>query len=280
MWNTNFESVWLVFDEDDDDHRWERVELQYPSTQPYSTSRWRGNRASAGLGGHPQADSLGDRGEWDDDNSGGGQIYVGRWDRKLHLFGAESGAWTVDRKGKYWGSSPVLGNSSPDDAPKVGELVQYKDTDKNGFFDEITFDYDGDKQIDLKISLLDYKTDKDPHPDVRDILDPGKLGWKGLSEFFDKRASLSFQEGLTIYRAAWKKGLTNGVIDDYAIATSVGERYDHGYWLKEELFRLLDKKFAGENDKSKRDELRRLHFLGDTNGMVAFIETLDASGGE
>jgi len=37
---------------------------------------WSHQRA-ARLGGHPQADSLGDRGEFDEDNSGGGKLYVG-----------------------------------------------------------------------------------------------------------------------------------------------------------------------------------------------------------
>jgi hypothetical protein len=44
--------------------------------------------------------------------------------------------------------------------------------------------------------------------------------------------------------------------------------------LNEKIFRAIDKHV--KDDKSKRDELRRLHFLGDTNGMVAFIESLDS----
>jgi hypothetical protein len=276
MWDPKeeFASCWLVFDEDDDDHRWERVEFQYPSTQPYSTARHRGsNRDNAGFGGHIQSDSLGDRGEWDDDNSGRGQVYIGRWDRKIHLYGAEKGAWTVDEHARHWGSRPVLGNSSPTTAPAIKELVMYADTNKNGFLDEITFDYDGDQKVDLKISLLDYATKSDPNPDVRETYDPGKLGWKGMHELFTKRANLSFQEALKIYRAAWKKGFTNPEIDDYSFASSVGDRYNQAYWLKEEIFRLIDRHV--QNDKSKRDELRRLHFLGDTNGLVAFIESLD-----
>jgi hypothetical protein len=313
MWNPKqeFMSCWMVFDEDDDDHRWERVEFQYPSTQPYSTKRMsttrprrpststtKGgdnadnghdnketaaattqrtdssvNRNNGGLGGHVQSDSLGDRGEWDEDNSGQGRIYIGRWDRKFHLYGAEKGAWTVDEHGRYWGSRPVLGNSSPTTAPTVTELVQYADTDKNGFLDEITFDYDGDQKVDLRINLLDYKTAKDPHPDVRETYDPGKLRWKGMSELFAQRANLSFQEALKIYRAAWKKGFTNPEIDDYAFASSIGDRYNQAYWLKEEIFRLIDKRL--KDDKGKRDELRRLYFLGDTNGLVTFIDSLD-----
>ena len=275
MWNQKeeFGSCWFVFDEDDDDHRWERVEFQYPSTQPYSTKRWTYNSdRKGGLGGHPQADSLGDRGEWDEDNSGRGHIYIGRWDRKLHLVGAETGAWLVDRDARFWGSTPALGNSSPQQAPRVEEVVQYADTDNNGFFDRITFDYDGDETIDLTISLLEYKTAKDPHPDVRDTYDPGQLGWKGMHELFKKRANLSFQQSLQIYRAAWKKGFTSPRIDNYAFASSIGDRYNQAHWLREEIFRLIDRHL--DNDRAQRDTLRRLHFLGDTTGMVRFIESL------
>lgn len=275
MWNTNFQSCWLVFDEDDDDHRWERVEFQYPTTLPYSVKRWgkTKNKEGAGLAGHGQSDSLGDRGEWDEDNSGKGSVYVGAWDGKIHLLGAESGAWTVDEHAKYWGSSPVLGNSSPNDAPKVGEIVQYKDTDKNGYFDEITYDYDGDEKVDLKISLLDYKSDKHPHPDEQEELKPRKLKWGGMHELYQRISTQAFQDGLKMYRAAWKKNLTTPEIDDYAIATSIGDQYNQGYWLKEHIFRTLDRQLIGDDQQN----LRRAYFLGQIDNVVEIINKLDAS---
>ena len=280
MWNTNWGSCWMTFDEDDDDHRWERVELQYPTSNPYSVERWsssREARKNAALGGHPQADILGDRGEWDEDNSGKGKLYIGAWDAKLHLYGAETGAWTVDEHAKYWGSKPVLGNSSPLNAKKVEELVQYKDTDNNGFFDQITYDYDGDQKVDLTINLLDYATKENPHPDMRDLYNPATLKWRGLHELFCKMSRLSFQEGLVIYRAAWKKGLTNPEIDDYAIAASIGEQYDHGYWVKEKIFRLLDRELTRQNQIEQRDKLRRAYFTHDLHGVVDVIDAIDAN---
>ena len=114
-------SLYLVFDEDDDDHRWERVERYYPmhgfggprEIDLYSTMRWRrgnytqenmvGPAERPGIAGHPRADSLGDRGEFDEDNSGGGKLYVGVFDRKLHLAGAEWGAWLVDKNAEFHG---------------------------------------------------------------------------------------------------------------------------------------------------------------------------------
>jgi ABC-type glycerol-3-phosphate transport system permease component len=132
-WKTDWAECWIVFDEDDDDHRWERVELYYPPADVYSTHRWEGRkRGTGGLPGHAQSDTLGDRGEWDEDNSGKGKVYVGAWDGKIHLFGAEKGAWIVDEKAKYWGSSPVLGNSSPERAPKVEELCNTSTPTRTG----------------------------------------------------------------------------------------------------------------------------------------------------
>ena len=268
-------TMYFVFDEDDDDHRWERVEMYYPmhgfggpkDIDIYSTKKWRrGNYAELamvgpdekpGLSGHPQADSLGDRGEFDEDNSGGGKLYVGVFDRKLHLAGAEWGAWTVDKNAEYHGGSKTP--SPKPIAPRVEEVVKYTDTDQNGFFDTIEYDYDGDRKIDLRVSLLDYRTASNPHPDVVPLIDTHKEQWQGLNVLFGKIASQSFQEGLMIYRAAWKRGLTTPEIDKLASAATIGERYEHGYWLKEKIFRLIRKRIAGT---PLEKDLIRLYYTG------------------
>ena len=272
MWHTTWGSCWMTFDEDGDNHRWEREELYYPTDDVYSTARWNKDH-KGGLDGHPQSDSLGDRGEWDEDNSGKGQLYIGAWDQKLHLFGAEKGAWTVDEHAQYWGSSPVVGTSSPLVAPKVGEVVQYRDTDNNGYFDEITYDYDGDRKVDLKINLLDYATKENPHPDVQPLYNPGKLKWQGMHELYNKMAFDSYEEALALYRAIWKKGLNTTEMDDLCYAASQGERYDHGYWLKEKIFRALDQRLA--SDKATQSELRRCYFTHDLAGVTKIIDALD-----
>src|ERR1044072_8105863 len=268
-------TMYFVFDEDDDDHRWERVEMYYPmhgfggpkEIDLYSTKRWRrGNYAEQnmvtgaerpGLAGHPQADSLGDRGEFDEANSGGGNLYVGIFDRKLHLAGAEWGAWTVDKNGEYHGGSKTP--SPKPIAPKVEEVVKYTDTDNNGFLDTIEYDYDGDRSIDLRVSLLDYRTASNPHPDVVPLIDTHKKGWYGLNILFGQMASQSFQEGLMVYRAAWRRGLTTPEIDKLASASAIGERYDHGYWIKEKIFRLIRSRIR---NTPLEKELTRLYYTG------------------
>jgi hypothetical protein len=296
FFTAGWKTMSFVFDEDDDDHRWERVEMYYPmhgfggpkDIDIYSTKRWRrGNYAEQnmvnegekpGLDGHPQSDSLGDRGEFDEDNSGNGKLYVGVFDRKLHLAGAEWGAWTVDKNAEFHGG--VKTPSPKPLASHVEEVVKYTDTDNNGFLDTIEYDYDGDRKVDFKFSLLDYKTASNPHPDVVPLIDTQKEGWKGLNALFTRIANDSFQEGLIVYRAAWRRGLTTPEIDKLASAGAIGERYDHGYWLKEKIFRQIRGRLqqvrqaepskASMLDRLEKD-LARLYYTGQFEEYVKRI---------
>jgi hypothetical protein len=236
-----------------------------------------------GLGGHPQADSLGDRGEFDRDNSGGGKLYVGVFDRKLHLAGAEWGAWTVDRRARFHG-----GWKAPSPRPlaaRVEEVVKYTDTDGNGFLDTVEFDYEGDRTFDLRVSLLDYREPNGPAPDVAPLLDTRALGWKGLHEAFAATSRQSWQEALDVYRAAWRRGLTTPEMDRLAVASSIGERYDHAYWLKEEALRLFRRRIAEARAaepslRSSLDALEkdlvRLYYLGKFGDYVKRIADVPA----
>ena len=279
-YNAFFSAAWttmyFVFDEDDDDHRWERVEMYYPmhgfggpkEIDLYQTKRWRRSNYAElemvapdqrpGISGHPQADSLGDRGEFDEDNSGRGKLYAGRFDRKLHLYGAEWGAWTVDKNAEYHG-----GNKTPSprpSAPRVEEVVKYTDTDNNGFLDTIEFDYEGDRTIDLRVSLLDYKSAAMPVPDGAVVFNTPTGGWKGLNELFTELANQSFQEALLVYRAAWRRGLTTPEIDKLANGSSVGERCRNAYWIKEKIFREIRAQLKRGSALEK--DLIRLYYLG------------------
>ena len=296
FFTAGWKTMYFVFDEDDDDHRWERVEMYYPmhgfggpkDIDIYSTKRWRrGNYAEQnmvnegekpGLDGHPQSDSLGDRGEFDEDNSGNGKLYVGVFDRKLHLAGAEWGAWTVDKNAEFHGG--VKTPSPKPLASHVEEVVKYTDTDNNGFLDTIEYDYDGDRKVDFKVSLLDYKTASNPHPDVVPLINTQKEGWKGLNALFTRIANDSFQEGLTVYRAAWRRGLTTPEIDKLASAAAIGERYDHGYWLKEKIFRQIRTRLqqVRQSEPSKASmwdrlekDLARLYYTGQFEEYVKRI---------
>jgi hypothetical protein len=299
FFTAGWQTTYFVFDEDDDDHRWERVEMYYPmhgfggpeDVDIWSVKKWRdgpsGNYArlymaeaneKPGLGGHPQADSLGDRGEFDRDNSGGGKLYPGVFDRKLHLAGAEWGAWTVDKNGEFHG-----GYKTPSPRPlatKVGEVVKYTDTDGNGFLDTVEYDYDGDRAFDFRVSLLDYGRPGGPPPDVAPLIDTRAAGWKGLHEAYTKIANQSWLEALSVYRAAWRRGVTTPEMDALAQAASTAERHANGYWIKERAFRELRSRLnearvaapaqAAALDALEKD-LTRLYYTGQFDAYVKRI---------
>ncbi len=151
----NWAKASLVFDEDDDCERWERVEFYEPK------KLFAIGAGNNGLDNNPQADVAGDRGEWDEDFSGKGALYIGKFDGKIHLFGAETGAWRVDFNAKYyqgWQGWRNGGDSIPHDEidyePTIFSTIKYTDTDNNGFFDLLQFDIDGDRIFEDSISLL------------------------------------------------------------------------------------------------------------------------------
>jgi hypothetical protein len=260
--------VHLTFDEDDDCHRWERTEIYYPG-DAYTLKRWPESareKLPRGIMGHNQADALGDRGEWDEDFSGGGKLYVTRWDGKLHLLGAESGAWLTDRQRQYWAAAHGNGKTSSKFPDKPEMVVLYRDTDKDGFFDEVVYDRDGDKTPELTVSFTELGI-----ADQGTVLEPAKLGWKGLNTAFSDAANTAWTDALLLYRAAWRKGMTDESLDTLSHAASVGEKHNNAWWLKDEL---LLRTLAKCPDDTKRKQVLRLYFSGKFPELAALVGTL------
>jgi len=270
FFSTKWKFVNMVFDEDGDDHRWERVEMMSSATNRkpggppvdlYSTARYDNKEGKTpGLDALFQSDSLGDRGEFDQDGSGGGKLYIGPFDRKLHLYGAEAGAWTVDKNAGFHG-----GKGEPTKKPeatKVEEVVKYTDTDREGFIDTIKYDYTGSRHINLKVCLLDYKTGGFD-PQKAELVEPGKLGWKGMHELFNKMARDSWIEALSVYRAAWKSDLTTPELDKLAAASSLRQRYINAYWIKEKVFRQIRRNAIARMESHPEEAEQLEKFLSD-----------------
>jgi len=236
-WN----EAWLVYDEDDDCERWERVELLDPK-EPYTIGARKG-----GLDDNPQSDPVGDRGDWDLDNSGKGSIYVSPLDGKIHLYGAEKGYWRVDQNafyfqgmgGLYDGYGPVR---TPAD-PSVFPMISYWDTDNNGFFDKIAFDLDGDKQDDFTYSLQNLGIS-----DVSEVFTISPMKYSDFKKLKQKVAAKTWADALSFVEIAEKQGINTQWYALLKHPKSVRQQYAQGYWLKFYLFMdMLEKAGLNQN---------------------------------
>ncbi len=224
-WNES----WLVYDEDDDCERWERVELLDPK-DPYTIGARKG-----GLDDNPQSDPVGDRGEWDLDNSGNGNLYVSPLDGKIHLFGAETGYWRVDQNaffyqgmgGLYDGYGPVR---TPVD-PKVFPLISYKDTDKNGFFDTVSYDLDGDKKDDFTFTLKELGIS-----DASEVIKINTMKYADFNKLDKMVSEKTWKSALSFELLAKKHGINTHWYALLKSPKSTRQQYSFGYWLKFYLF--------------------------------------------
>lgn len=248
-WN----EAWLVYDEDDDCERWERVELLDPK-EPYTIGARKG-----GLDDNPQSDPVGDRGEWDLDNSGKGNLYVSPLDGKIHLVGAEKGYWRVDQNafyyqgmgGLYDGYGPVR---TPAD-PTIFPLISYLDQDGNGFFDKIEFDLNGDKKIDFSFSLKELGIS-----DVSKEYNLSAMAYRDLSLLDREVSENCWKRAVEFVKLAETQGINTKWYALLKSPKSVRQKYSQGYWLKFYLFMDLLEKAKKEENQALANTIIRTYF--------------------
>jgi hypothetical protein len=164
----DWQGAFLLFDEDNDDCRWEEMFSNHEGDNIYSNTGWK-----------KFSDHIGDRTEKDTDFLGKGKLYIGKFDGKIHLYHAEHGWWEIDYLALFKGSSD---HADTDEGPlPLNGLrypcVRYYDTTGNGFIDTITYSIveygsENEQQQVLKtIRLADFADEELPNPDVCDLLD-------------------------------------------------------------------------------------------------------------
>lgn len=237
-----WEQCWLTYDEDDDCQRWERVEF-YDPKDPFKA----GSR-NGGLDHNPQADVTGDRGEWDLDFSGKGQLYIGHFDGRIHLFGAEWGCWRVDQQANYFqGWQGWRGpNLQPEDnntkEPDIFPTIRYTDKNNNGFFDYVEYDLNGDTIFEKTVNLTGLDI-----PDTATLIITADLEYEDLKELHSGIAIQQWERALLAVKAAEKYRLNTGWYSNLMSPRSLREKYHNGYWLSFYLY--LDLRHLGEMRK-------------------------------
>lgn len=253
-WNGKWDSARFAWDEDDDCGRWERVEL-YEDRDAFKVGSKQG-----GVDNHNQADFAGDRGEWDSDFSGGGDIYIGGFDGRVHLYGAERGVWRIDQNTNYFqGWDRRFQNV----APEKFATVEYLDTDNNGFFDTFRYDLDGDCSYETTVSLKELGIS-----DVCKVIDVSGMKYKDYTNLFRKVSSGLWKGAEDALKVAAKYDVSPFWYGKMMNPSTLRERYNDGWWLQFYIFKDIEyrimQKYAmlsteGKSVKEAEDELRSLY---------------------
>lgn len=220
-----WESAHFVYDEDDDCHRWERVEF-YEALDPFKVGAGNG-----GLDHNTQSDAAGDRGEWDMDYSGKGNLYISPLDGRLHLYGAEWGCWRVDQNTEYYqGWDRLWINKNP----KKFATVKYTDKNGNGFLDYVEYDMDGDGKFETVFDLKALGID-----DSAKLIDVSSFTYRDYTKMMKRMSDGIWERAQTAVRVAHKYGLNTSWYAWWIEALSMREKYHRGYWLQYYLFQDL-----------------------------------------
>jgi len=245
----------LVFDEDDDCNRWERVEF-YDPRDPFVIGTEKG-----GLDHNKQADAAGDRGEFDMDNSGRGNLYIGAFDGRIHLHGAEWGAWRIDQLAYafqgFGGNYERWGRERLQREPSVFATVHYADTDGNGFIDAIRYDLDGDKQYEDSVSLKALGID-----DRQPLYPTGRKGYADHRALFRRVADDMWTKAQTALKVAAQEGLDTYWYNFYKRPMSLHQRYEYGYWLGFYIYQDLRHRARSNSDTQRVSAVDRAYYGG------------------
>ena len=249
-----WECAQFVYDEDDDCHRWERVEF-YEARDPFKVGAGNG-----GLDHNTQADAAGDRGEWDMDCSGKGNLYISPLDGRLHLYGAEWGCWRVDQNTEYYqGWDRLWINKNP----KKFATVKYTDKNGNGFLDYVEYDMDGDGKFETVFDLKALGID-----DRAKLIDVSSFTYRDYTKMMKRMSDGIWERAQTAVRVAHKYGLNTSWYAWWIEALSMREKYHRGYWLQYYLFQDLMNYGLRTGDKDLQQKLVVAYCSGNWKSLL------------
>ncbi|MDR2040015.1 MAG: hypothetical protein LBQ60_18995 [Bacteroidales bacterium] len=250
-----WDHVWFAYDEDDDCNRWERVELYQP-LDPFKIGTRKG-----GVDNNPQADPAGDRGEWDEDNSGKGQLYVSPMDGKIHLYGAEWGIWRIDQNSRYYqgmgNQYDGYGPARMEKEPVIFPSVKYSDTNNNGFFDLMEFDLDGDTIFEQRISLIELGLD-----DRCPVIQTAPMKYEDFTALQSDVSENMWKNARHALKVAHAKKLDTSWYALMKQPRSERQKYHNGFWLQFYLYNDLKDMAVKSGDKKLLKNIDRAYLQG------------------
>lgn len=251
---------WFVFDEDDDCARWERVELYEP------LNLFKIGQNKGGLDNNRQSDAAGDRGEFDQDNSGRGNLYIGKFDGRIHLFGAEWGAWRIDQEAKFYqGYGGIYNGTNLRDQkePEQFASIKYEDSDGNGFLDKIMYDLDGDTLFEKTVLLSELGINDECY-----VFETGKMDYADYQRLYKSATDDMWEQAQLVIHVAKKHGLNTDWYSNIMSPNSLREKYHYAYWLNFYLHMDLLNLAMMNNELAFMEEIERAYYSGDWRSLI------------
>jgi hypothetical protein len=253
----------LVFDEDDDCNRWERVEFYDP------LDFWKTGIEGGGLDNNGQSDAVGDRGEFDMDNSGKGKLYIGAFDGRIHLYGAEWGGWRIDQTAfsyqGFGGFYEKWNRKRLQLMPEKFASVKYEDSDGNGFIDQILYDLDGDHLFEDSVSLIKLKI-----PDQSKIIESSNMNYGRFSSLFRDITEKNWSRALLAIEVAEKYKINTTWYSFYKQPHSLHEKYDYSFWLNYYIYQDIRYQARISNDFKLLEIVDKAYYSGDWGRLIDY----------
>jgi hypothetical protein len=253
----------LVFDEDDDCNRWERVEFYDP------LDFWKTGIEGGGLDNNGQSDAVGDRGEFDMDNSGKGKLYIGAFDGRIHLYGAEWGGWRIDQTAfsyqGFGGFYEKWNRKRLQLMPEKFASVKYEDSDGNGFIDQILYDLDGDHLFEDSVSLIKLKI-----PDQSKIIESSNMNYGSFSSLFRDITEKNWSRALLAIEVAEKYKINTAWYSFYKQPHSLHEKYDYSFWLNYYIYQDIRYQARISNDFKLLEIVDKAYYSGDWGRLIDY----------
>ncbi len=245
----------FVFDEDDDCNRWERVEFYDPR------NLFKVGTNKGGLDNNQQADGAGDRGEWDQDCSGKGQLYIGAFDGRFHLYGAEWGAWRIDPTAFYYqgfgGLYDRWKGGRLQKTPDIFATVKYTDTDKNGFIDQVEYDLDGDTIMEEKVNFREIGVN-----DASQIINTASMKYEDFNKLFKSVAEKEYAKAGEAIKLAKSQGINPNWYAFWMNPRTTHEKYEFGYWLNFYLYHDMRQIASANKNNDMVKKLDKAYYSG------------------
>jgi hypothetical protein len=143
---------------------------------------------------------------------------------------------------------------SPAD-PESFALISYKDTDNNGFFDQIAFDLNGDKIDDFTFSLKELGID-----DKAKIIDVRNSKYADFRKMKSKLASDTWKSAFEFVKLAEGQGINTQWYAFLKHPKSIRQKYSQGYWLKFYLFMDMLEKAKKEKNTELAKQISKSYF--------------------